>query len=229
MRAICSRSCIAGPEATILRALILILQRMLRAGFDRGIFRRGLRSSRHRRLGSARIVFHESDADGSHSRVWQSNRGLASAYFFPRPSCGGACKRLNLFLRWMVRRDAVDFGLWKTIPASKLVVPLDTHVIRVGRCLRLTRYREPGMEDGGGHHGIASQAGSGRSGEVRFLVVPSRHGRSMRVQPRAGGFGLPAARPLPSPARVNGRTPASAGRQMHVRYTPSVFSTIRRR
>jgi uncharacterized protein (TIGR02757 family) len=66
------------------------------------------------------------------------------AYFFSRPSCGGACKRLNLFLRWMVRHDSVDFGIWKNVPASKLVVPLDTHVIRVGQCLRLTRYSSPG-------------------------------------------------------------------------------------
>ena len=66
------------------------------------------------------------------------------AWFFPRPAGGSACKRLNLFLRWMVRRDAVDFGVWSGLPASRLVVPLDTHVIRVGRCLRLTRYRSPG-------------------------------------------------------------------------------------
>jgi uncharacterized protein (TIGR02757 family) len=65
-------------------------------------------------------------------------------YFFPRPSAGSACKRLNLFLRWMVRRDEVDLGVWKSVPASKLIVPLDTHVIRLGRCLRLTRYTSPG-------------------------------------------------------------------------------------
>ena len=65
-------------------------------------------------------------------------------YFFPRPDAGSACKRLNLFLRWMVRRDAVDLGVWTRLPPSKLVVPLDTHVIRVGRCLGLTRYRSPG-------------------------------------------------------------------------------------
>ena len=33
-------------------------------------------------------------------------------YFFPRPSAGSACKRLNLFLRWMVRRDEIDLGVW---------------------------------------------------------------------------------------------------------------------
>ncbi len=65
-------------------------------------------------------------------------------YFFPRPSAGSACKRLNLFLRWMVRSDEVDLGVWHRVPASKLIVPLDTHVIRLGRCLGLTRYTSPG-------------------------------------------------------------------------------------
>jgi uncharacterized protein (TIGR02757 family) len=66
------------------------------------------------------------------------------SYFFPRPSAGSACKRLNLFLRWMVRRDRLDLGVWTRVPPSALIVPLDTHVIRVGRCLRLTRYTSPG-------------------------------------------------------------------------------------
>lgn len=65
-------------------------------------------------------------------------------YFFPAPRGGSACKRLNLFLRWMVRRDRIDFGLWRRVSASQLVVPLDTHVVRVSRCLGLTTYRTPG-------------------------------------------------------------------------------------
>jgi uncharacterized protein (TIGR02757 family) len=65
-------------------------------------------------------------------------------YFFPRPSAGSGCKRLNLFLRWMVRRDALDLGVWTRVSPAKLIVPLDTHVIRVGRCLRLTTYTSPG-------------------------------------------------------------------------------------
>lgn len=66
------------------------------------------------------------------------------AYFFPKPSAGSACKRLNLFMRWMVRHDALDLGAWSRVPASRLIVPLDTHVIRVGRCLQLTRHTSPG-------------------------------------------------------------------------------------
>ena len=66
------------------------------------------------------------------------------AYFFSRPSSGGACKRLNLFLRWMVREDQVDLGVWKKIRPGQLIVPLDTHIIRVGQCLRLTKLKSPG-------------------------------------------------------------------------------------
>lgn len=68
------------------------------------------------------------------------------SYFFARPSTGSACKRMNLFLRWMIRTDGVDPGGWTRIPASKLLVPLDTHTIRVGQCLRLTRRASPGWK-----------------------------------------------------------------------------------
>jgi len=64
--------------------------------------------------------------------------------FFARPSAGSACKRLNLFLRWMVRRDALDLGVWTRVSPSRLVVPLDVHVIRVARCLGLTDRATPG-------------------------------------------------------------------------------------
>jgi uncharacterized protein (TIGR02757 family) len=65
-------------------------------------------------------------------------------YFFPRASSGSACKRLNLFLRWMVRRDGVDLGIWRSPAPARLIVPLDVHLVRMGRCLGLTRYRSPG-------------------------------------------------------------------------------------
>jgi uncharacterized protein (TIGR02757 family) len=71
-------------------------------------------------------------------------RGAGVRYFFSSPEDGSACKRLNLFLRWMVRRDSVDLGLWTAVPASALVIPLDTHIYKVARRARLTRYRSPG-------------------------------------------------------------------------------------
>ncbi len=51
------------------------------------------------------------------------------------PERGSTCKRLNMFLRWMVRRDqrGVDFGIWKTISPSQLICPIDLHVARVSR------------------------------------------------------------------------------------------------
>lgn len=55
------------------------------------------------------------------------------------PQTGSACKRLNMFLRWMVRCDvhAVDLGLWKGIPASALLCPLDVHVANTARKLKI--------------------------------------------------------------------------------------------
>jgi uncharacterized protein (TIGR02757 family) len=57
----------------------------------------------------------------------------------PSPAQKSACKRLNMFLRWMVRDDrkGVDFGLWKTIRPSQLICPVDVHVGRVARKLGL--------------------------------------------------------------------------------------------
>ncbi len=60
----------------------------------------------------------------------------------PSPARGSACKRLNLFLRWMVRQDDVDPGGWQGIPACCLIVPLDTHLHRICRALKLTRRKQ---------------------------------------------------------------------------------------
>jgi len=70
-----------------------------------------------------------------------SNRDQISQgakFMFPLPELGSACKRKNLFLRWMVRKDELDFGLWSEIPNNKLVIPVDTHVARICRQLKLT-------------------------------------------------------------------------------------------
>ncbi len=64
-------------------------------------------------------------------------------HLLPDAARGAACKRLALYLRWMVRRDAVDLGAWEgLVPRSALVVPLDTHVMRIGRLIGLTRRRD---------------------------------------------------------------------------------------
>jgi uncharacterized protein (TIGR02757 family) len=63
----------------------------------------------------------------------------------PSPDLGSACKRLNLFLRWMVRRDAVDPGGWDNVPRSKLIVPLDVHMHRISQQLGLTARRQANL------------------------------------------------------------------------------------
>ena len=73
---------------------------------------------------------------------WSASRHGGSVsqglpYLLARPSSGSACKRLNLFLRWMVRHDAVDLGLWAGVDPRKLVVPMDTHMGRICRLLGL--------------------------------------------------------------------------------------------
>lgn len=129
-----------------LTALVIILQRMLQKGSIEAFFLEGYDPNAADLSGA--LESFSTRALQTDLRPAYGNRTPRPgvAYFFSRPSCGGACKRLNLFLRWMVRRDAVDFGIWKGVPTAKLVVPLDTHVIRVGRCLRLTRYTSPGWK-----------------------------------------------------------------------------------
>ncbi|MBN2372777.1 TIGR02757 family protein [bacterium] len=60
----------------------------------------------------------------------------------PLPEGGSSFKRFNLFLRWMVRRDDVDPGGWSGVPASKLIVPLDTHLHRICLALNLTERKQ---------------------------------------------------------------------------------------
>lgn len=67
-------------------------------------------------------------------------------FFFPSPDDGSACKRLCLFLRWMARSDSVDPGSWKRVPRAALLIPLDAHIINIGRAARLTRRISPGWK-----------------------------------------------------------------------------------
>lgn len=57
------------------------------------------------------------------------------------PAAGSTCKRLNMFLRWMVRKDhtGVDFGIWSAIKPSELIIPIDVHVARIARTLGILK------------------------------------------------------------------------------------------
>lgn len=73
------------------------------------------------------------------SRFWQTPHAARAEKHLASIDRGASCKRLNMFLRWMVRRDdrGVDFGLWPHIPASALYIPLDLHSSRTARELGL--------------------------------------------------------------------------------------------
>jgi uncharacterized protein (TIGR02757 family) len=62
----------------------------------------------------------------------------------PDPAKGSAAKRMNMFLRWMVRKDnnGVDFGIWDRMDPSQLFIPLDVHTARVARKLRLLKRKQ---------------------------------------------------------------------------------------
>jgi uncharacterized protein (TIGR02757 family) len=70
----------------------------------------------------------------------------APGHLLPHPGRGSACKRLNLFLRWMVRADAVDPGGWEGISPAQLIVPLDTHMLRLGLQWGFTRRKQGSMQ-----------------------------------------------------------------------------------
>jgi uncharacterized protein (TIGR02757 family) len=62
----------------------------------------------------------------------------ALQYLVTSPEDGSACKRMNLFLRWMVRRTSPDLGLWTFVDPAKLVMPVDTHIHRIAHFLGLS-------------------------------------------------------------------------------------------
>ena len=67
-------------------------------------------------------------------------------HLLPNPSKKSALKRLNMLLRWFVRKSDVDIGIWDFIPKSELLIPLDTHVAKIGRKLGLIKRNDNGYE-----------------------------------------------------------------------------------
>lgn len=69
-----------------------------------------------------------------------AERSRSFGYLLAKPSAGSACKRLNMYFRWMVRDDdGIDCGVWNSIPTSMLIMPLDAHTGAAARHLGLTR------------------------------------------------------------------------------------------
>ncbi len=67
-------------------------------------------------------------------------------HLLPNPAKKSALKRLNMLMRWFVRKSSVDIGIWNFIPKSELLIPLDTHVAKISRKLGLLRRNDNGYE-----------------------------------------------------------------------------------
>lgn len=115
-------------------SLLRCMRRALREyGTLEALFRAGHGESADLRSGLAAFLawFRE---------VWGERLPRERNFLFPDPRRGSACKRHNLFLRWMVRGgDGVDLGLWTVLSPGELIVPVDTHLARLGRWMGLTR------------------------------------------------------------------------------------------
>jgi len=90
----------------------------------------------------------DSDVIPALCRFVQAIRGADNGNYnsmLPSPPKGSACKRLNLFLKWMVRRDRVDPGGWTCVDSSKLIIPLDTHMFRIGTAFGMTTRKQANL------------------------------------------------------------------------------------
>ena len=129
-------------------ACLLFFIRQMREehGSVEGFFRAG-QAEGQADVGPALVSFTARTLALDHGGLYGRGRLPAAAgvrFFFPSPASGSACKRLNLYLRWMVRREGVDLGVWRGVDPAGLVIPLDAHVFAIARRVRLTRYRSPG-------------------------------------------------------------------------------------
>ncbi len=104
------------------------------------------------RYGSLETCFMESHRQDAESTVpglidfVKALRGSdAPTSLLSAPEKGSACKRLHLYLRWMVRCDAVDPGCWRGVSPSQLIVPLDTHMHRIARSLGMTSRKQASL------------------------------------------------------------------------------------
>lgn len=76
----------------------------------------------------------------------RAGMGQGFYHLIPNPDKGGAMKRVNMFLRWMVRKSPVDLGIWKFMPKSDLRIPLDVHVARLSREMNLLTRKSNDMK-----------------------------------------------------------------------------------
>ena len=94
------------------------------------------------------------------NEVWQMFQGVVDYFYarvdmpvtkgfyhlLPNPAKKSALKRMNMLLRWFVRKSSVDIGIWDFVPKSELLIPLDTHVAKISRKLGILTRKDNGYE-----------------------------------------------------------------------------------
>ena len=148
-----ARSLVDLPDRVLSKRLATFRHRYV-SGIEMASLLAGIRSAlrEHETVGTC---FASLDQIQEHTLVPTLSRFVAylrnhgtveKNYLLPDPAKGSACKRWFMYLRWMVREDAVDLGHWKDLGAHRLVIPVDTHMHRVAKGLYLTRRKSADLK-----------------------------------------------------------------------------------
>lgn len=94
------------------------------------------------------LNFYEKDNISLEKAIYKfaEKLNLNSPSLMPSPVKKSSFKRLNLFLRWMIRKDAIDPGIWKGISPAKLIIPLDTHIFKLAKRINATKRNDTAMK-----------------------------------------------------------------------------------
>ena len=127
-----------NENADIVAFFLVIHELLKKSGSIAAAFRKHYRDD-DKNIGNALIGLIDDMLTIDTSPVYGSNiKPPGLRQLITSPDKGSACKRMNLYLRWMIRDKDIDFGIWKGIPKDRLIIPLDTHIGRISRCLGLT-------------------------------------------------------------------------------------------
>ena len=134
-------------DARDLCALLVAIRTMINEADTIGEYFLGFHDSTAADVTGSLIEFSSAIRAMDFSAVFGSSAIPADSYFpffFPSPASGSACKRLCMYLRWMVRRDdGIDLGIWRGVSPAQLIIPVDAHIRRIAGYLGLTRRRQP--------------------------------------------------------------------------------------
>ncbi len=125
-------------ETDSVRLIILLKDALSEYGSLYNLFRKGYQSG-DKNVKHSISIFSKYFLTKYELKFGKLTHGIK--FMFPLPEKGSACKRMNLFLRWMVRKDNLDFGIWNEIPTNKLIIPVDTNIAQISRRLKLTRLK----------------------------------------------------------------------------------------